>query len=149
MSLFRLVLVLFAGAAVSVGLVACGDDDDDAGDGTAAATTAAPDGGGTSPAASGAAGDVVKVTAKDFAFDPADVDAPANNEVTFQLTNSDSATHTLTVYEDDAYTKKVSGASVQVSGGKEGEFNVTFPKTGEFYFRCDIHPQMQGEIKVQ
>ncbi len=150
MSFPRILLVLLAALTVSVGLAACGGDDNES---NSSAKTAAPTSkatAATSPAASGAAGEVIKVTAKDFEFDPADVDAPANKQVTFQLTNSGSATHTLTVYEDDAYTKPVSGASVQASGGKQGEFNVTFPKTGDFYFRCEIHPsRMKGEIKVQ
>jgi len=160
MSFPRILIVLLATVAVGVGLAACGGDDNTSS--TTAAPTSkpasattkpaaatSPAAAATSPAASGAAGDVVKVTAKDFEFDPAAVDAPASKQVTFQLTNAGSATHTLTVYEDDAFTKKVSGASVQASGGKEGEFTVTFPNAGDFYFRCEIHPsRMHGEIKV-
>ena len=161
MSFPRILIVLLATLAVGVGLAACGGDDNSASTTAAptskaassttkaAAATTKPAAAATSPAASGAAGDVVKVTAKDFQFDPAAVQAPANKQVTFQLTNSGSATHTLTVYEDAAYTKKVAGASVQASGGKQGEFNVTFPNAGDFYFRCEIHPsQMHGQIKV-
>jgi plastocyanin len=160
MSFPRILIVLLATVAVGVGLAACGGDDNSpsttaAPTSKAASATTKPAGSSspaaaaTSPAASGAAGDVVKVTAKDFEFDPAAVEAPANKQVTFQLTNSGSATHTLTIYQDDAYTKPVTGASVQASSGKQGEFTVTFPNAGDFYFRCEIHPsRMHGEIKV-
>ncbi|HET8944368.1 MAG TPA: cupredoxin domain-containing protein [Dehalococcoidia bacterium] len=159
----RVILALFSVLAIGVGLVACGDDDN--GSNNPPAATSKPAGATTKPAAAttkpaaattnpaGAttnpAAEVIKVTARDFSFDPGDFNAPLNKEATIELTNSGNAAHTLTVYEDDAHTKKLAGASVQVSAGNTGEFNVTFTKAGDYYFRCEFHPtQMTGEIKV-
>ena len=158
----RVILALFTALAIGVGLVACGDDDNGSSNPPAAtskpaATTKAagattkPAGATTKPAGATTkpAAEVIKVTAKDFSFTPGDLNAPLNKEATIELTNSGNVAHTLTVYEDDAHTKKLSGASVQVSAGKTGEFNVTFTKAGDYYFRCEFHPtQMTGEVKV-
>ena len=146
----RILIVLFAAMAVSVGLVACGGDDNESTSAsTAPARTTAPAAGATTPASSGAAGEVLKVTAADFKFDPADVDAPLGKAVTIQLTNTGQAPHTLTVYSDDAHTKKVAGAEARAAAGQKGEFTVTFDKAGDYYFRCEVHPtKMTGEIKV-
>ena len=154
----RILIVLFAAMVVSVGLVACGGDDNSSATATKApaATTARAAGGSATPKAvagsttpASAAAAVLKVTASDFKFEPTSVDAPVGKEVTMQLTNTGSAPHTLTVYSDDAHTKKVAGAEARASSGQKAEFKVTFDKAGEYYFRCEIHPtKMSGEIKV-
>lgn len=146
----RILIVLFAAMAVSVGLVACGGGDNESTSATTApARTTAPAGVATTPASTGAA-EVLKVTAADFKFEPSDVDAPLGKEVTFQLTNTGSTTHTLTVYSDEAHTQRVTGAEARAAAGQKAEFTVTFDKAGNYFFRCEIHPtQMKGEIKVQ
>jgi plastocyanin len=134
----RYAALLAAAALLALGAAACGGDDDDGDDGdSAAATQPAGDGG-------------VTVTATDFSFSPAEVEATAGEALSLTLQNDGSAPHTLTVYSDEEYTTEVAGADTgQVNGGESGDFEVTFDAAGDYYFRCEVHPsQMQGEIVV-
>lgn len=136
-----LVLILGVGAA------ACGSDNND---NSATATRPATQASG-SPASGGApSASELSVTAKDFSFDPGDLDGTMGQPIKVELKNDGSATHTLTVYEDDAYTKPVSGADTgRVSAGSTGSFTTTFAAAQNYFFRCEVHPtQMKGEINI-
>ena len=77
--------------------------------------------------------------------------AAAGDAVTLTLTNGGNAPHTLTVYEDEAYTTAGADADTgTVAGGGEGAFTATFNDSKTYYFRCEIHPsQMMGTITVE
>lgn len=145
--------VLAAAIALLVFGAACGDDDDD--DGTGDVTPASgsqtraitPPAGGT-PAG---AGEALTVVAEDNSFDPEDLDAERGQRVTITLDNQGSASHTLTVYDDEAFSTEVAGADTgQVAPGTEKSITVTFAEAKDYYFRCEVHPaQMQGEIAVE
>ncbi len=153
MKLIRIAALGAVAIILSIGVVACGSDDDGAGDNEGGPTPSAqptipPV---TTPAET--AGEVagLAVTAADFSFTPAAPEATAGEAVTVTLTNGGRAPHTLTVYEDEAYTAAVADADTgTIAGGGEGEFTVTFEAAKAYYFRCDIHPsQMQGTITVE
>lgn len=155
MKLIRIAALGAAAIILSIGAVACGDDGDSGyGDGlTPSAQPTNPpvttsEAKATEPAGEGAS---LAVTAADFSFAPAELKATAGEPVTVTLTNSGDAPHTLTVYEDEAYTTAVADADTgTVAGGGEGEFTATFEEAKVYYFRCDIHPsQMQGTITVE
>ena len=96
--------------------------------------------------------EAVAATAKDFSFS-LDKDAVTKGgQVTIEFKNSGSATHTITLYTDDAYTDAVSGGdSGRVNGGGSKSFSFTTPADGdELYYRCEVHPtQMKGELSLQ
>jgi len=156
MKLIRIAALGAAAIILSVGAVACGDDND-AGDNGGGLTPSAqptnppvttPEATAIEPAGEDAG---LAVTAADFSFTPAALEATAGEAVTVTLTNGGDLPHTLTVYEDDAYTTAVAGADTgTIAGGGEGEFTVTFEEAKAYYFRCEIHPsQMQGTITVE
>jgi len=142
---------------LALGVAACGDDDDDTGDGgtDATATEDTGDGGADATATEDAGGDdggdggvtFVEVDAADFSFLPNALDVDAGIDLTFVLSNADSAPHTLTVYSDADFTEAVVGADTgNVPGGTVGEF-VTTLDAGGYFFRCEVHPsQMQGTV---
>jgi plastocyanin len=140
--------VLLAGVALLVGLTACGSDDKSSSGATSRATT--PAGGATNAATGETGATSVQVVAKDFSFDPDSFTVAAGKDVTITLNNQGSATHTLTVYKDEAFTEPVAGADTKnVSGASKGEFTTTFA-AGEYYFHCQRHPtQMQGEFEAK
>jgi len=140
---------LLAAAAAAALTAACGGN----GYGGGATTTGAPAttaaAGGGDARASGNGG--IDVTAADFSFSPATIEASAGAPITITLKNQGAATHTLTVYADENFTRKVAGAdSGRVPGGGSASFTTTFASAGDLYFRCELHPsQMQGEITVK
>lgn len=161
MTLTRIIAGLLLLAAVSFGLIACGDDDDDdtGGDQTAAATTTAPDGGDETPAATspgagnddtpapGGSSTSVDVKTENFAFNPDEITVPAGEPITFNFTNADSSPHTFTLYVDEEFTQAIDGGSATESAP---QITVAFVAPGEYYFRCKVHPsQMQGELTAE
>jgi plastocyanin len=161
MTLTRIIAGLLVLAAVSFGLIACGDDDDEdtGGDQTLAATTAAPDGGDETPAATSpgagndntppaaGGGNSVDVKTEGFAFNPTEITVPAGEPITFNFTNADSAPHTFTLYVDEKFTQAIDGGSASED---TPEITVAFVAPGEYYFRCEVHPsQMQGELVAE
>ena len=88
---------------------------------------------------------------RDFAFNPATVEAPQSRIFNFTATNRGSTQHTLNVYKDAAFTIPLSPDShIEVlPGAVEGLF-VKFDDVATYYFRCEIHPQqMKGEVQVK
>ena len=78
------------------------------------------------------------VTIDDFAFAPATIEVKVGEEITW--TNRDAAPHTVTSTTD------VFGSDTLDPGAT---FNFTFEEPGDYPYRCEIHPDMQGQVKVE
>lgn len=162
MKLVRTAALLGAAALLAIGAIACGDDDDEGDDNGGENTPAA-----TQPAASPTEADdtpatadetpvdgpddgTIAVVAQDFVFNPSGITVASDEEVTISLQNDGELPHTLTVFEDDAFTTPLEGATTgNVNAGATGEFTVTFEEPGQHAFRCQIHPdRMVGIIVV-
>ena len=148
----RIAALLAATSLLAVGAIACGSDDnnDDNTPTTAAKTVAPTQKSGTPAASTTAAAGTLTVTAANIAYSPTDLTGKVGETTTIMLKNSDTVQHTLTVYEDEQFSKPVEGADTgRVAPGATGQFTITFDKAGDLYFRCEIHPaQMMGEISV-
>jgi plastocyanin len=147
---YAVLAIAGVGLAVAGGLMAaCGSDDNGSNTPTKAAAASTPASSATQPSGGGGNVLTMAVTAKDFEFTPDTLDATPGETIEVNFTNSGSATHTFTVYSDDAYTQPVAnGDSGRVAGG--GSMTVRFAAgDGDLYFRCEIHPtQMKGEIAI-
>ena len=127
----KILVMVAAGAVLAAG---CGGDGGDegseAGRPAASATLAAPassNGGGT--------GDV---RIANFAFAPATVRARAGQRVTWEHQDA-GVTHTVTAVKGE----------FRSGGLDEGdEFSHVFPAAGAFAYRCAIHPDMRGRVRV-
>jgi plastocyanin len=160
-------LTLLVLSALAVFALACGDDDDDTGDDangdvattapaaatdepTDAATDAADETDEPEPTEdgddNGGAAETVTIAIANFAFDPSDFTVPAG-AVLFEVSNADSAPHTFTVYADEAYTD-ATDVDVSVGAGSSGSGEGTF-EAGPFFFRCELHPDMQGTFTAE
>jgi plastocyanin len=83
----------------------------------------------------------VVVVARDMAFDPDEVDVPADEPVTIVIDNrDDGVNHNLHVEEAPAPNK----TSLE-QGVSQQALTVTLP-AGEYEFVCDIHPNMTGTM---
>ena len=123
----------FAAILLLLPLVALGcggdDDEDDAASGSASEATADEGEGG---------GGGLAVTAADFAFDPAELEATAG-DVTIDFTNEDDTDHTFTIEDLDV--------DIAAGGGESASGDATL-EAGEYEFVCRIHPAMQGTLTV-
>jgi len=137
-------LLLTLGAAIALTACAGGDTGGDGGDGgDDAAESVAADGGaqdGTATVEDGA----VMVMAADMAFDASTIEATAGEAFVITFMNNDSAPHNISVYEEEGGEAIVEGAVIE--GDQQTEVEVPALDAGEYYFQCDVHPNMNGTV---
>ena len=79
-----------------------------------------------------------RVAIADFAFAPEVSEVTSGTEVTWR--NQDPAEHTVTAADGDFESNNLA----------QGEsFSFTFDEPGTYAYRCVIHPEMEGAVKVR
>jgi plastocyanin len=125
-------LVLTLGLIVLAGLVAaCGGS-------SASPSTNAP-------ASSTGTGGAITVVAKDIAFSPTTITAPAGKAFTLVLDNQESAPHNIAISD-------ASGAVVfkgEIVTQRQISYSVNALAAGSYPFKCEVHPNMTGTLTVQ
>jgi plastocyanin len=127
-------------------LVACSS-----GDGASSPATEAPAGsqaaGGDSGSGTATVSDgAVTITAADMAFDASTIEATAGEAFTITFTNNDSVPHNIAVYTEEGGDAIVQGEVI--NGGETVEVEVPAQEAGDYYFQCDVHPEMNGTLAV-
>lgn len=105
--------------------------------------TAAP-GGGEGGGGEGG----VTVVAANIAFDTDTIELPADAPTTLTFDNQDAGTpHNIAIYTDESL-----GESLFVGEIATGPVSVVYDipplPAGEYYFHCDVHPNMSGAVVV-
>ena len=98
--------------------------------------------GGTATVADGA----VEITAEGLAFDATTIEAAAGEDFTITLVNNDSAPHNISIYTEEGGESLVTGGTAEA--GQTITIDVSALDAGEYYFQCDIHPDMNGSVVV-
>jgi plastocyanin len=89
----------------------------------------------------------IDLTAQGFAFNPNTITVPAGADVTINFVNKDSAPHNFAAYTDSSATTPIYVGKVIT--GTSITYNFKAPASvGNYFFRCDIHPNMTGTLKV-
>jgi plastocyanin len=101
---------------------------------------------GTISVSEGAGG--VQVVAQDTAFDTEELRLPADTPTTLTLDNRDAAPHNLSIYQDDTASGEPLFTFEPFTGPAAQTFDVEPIPEGEYYFRCDVHPTMEGVVVV-
>ena len=107
-------------------------------------------GGGTEEAAGGeqATAKTIRVTATEFAFEPATVSIDAPGTYTFIVANEGKAPHALAIEGQG-----VEGESATAQGGETAELTVEIPEAGEYRIVCPVdgHAEqgMTGTVVVK
>jgi plastocyanin len=79
-----------------------------------------------------------EVTISDFAFAPATLEVSTGTEVSW--TNADPTDHTVTAFDGGFGSEALSDGAT---------FSHTFSEPGTYPYRCAIHPDMEGKVKVE
>ncbi len=117
---------------------------------TASVILAACTGGAAAPAelTPGPATTDLHIVAKSARFDSRALAVPANSEVAVTLDNKDSLPHNIAIYRDKSAKEKLFAGDV-VDGRESGGDSFRSPAAGVYYFRCDLHTNMNGTLFVQ
>lgn len=105
--------------------------------------TADSGGGATVAVVNGA----VEINADELAFDASTIEAPAGQEFTVTLNNLESQPHNFSVYVSDGGEEVVTG---EIVTGPDATVDTVVPalEPGTYFFKCDVHPEMNGTIVV-
>jgi len=96
----------------------------------------------------GVAGPSVKVAAQGIQFLNKELTVKAEVPADIIFDNKDKGiVHNVAVASDADFTKRVFTGDV-IPGVKTIDYRFRAPAAGEYYFRCDIHPNMQGKLIV-
>ena len=106
-------------------------------------TSAAP--ASADPATGAPSGDAVTVTAQDLAFTQTQVTVPADEAFDLVFDNQDGAPHNVAIYTDSSASTKISVGEIFGGPGQKTQ-SVPALGAGSYFFRCDVHPDMQGTI---
>jgi len=92
----------------------------------------------------------INLMAKNMAFDKSTITVPPGAHVKVIFNNQDNAEpHNFAVYEtSDAKNSIFVGAIIAGMTSTTYEFNAP-TKVGTYFFRCDVHPLMNGQFIVQ
>ncbi len=101
---------------------------------------------GTVTVTEGAGG--VTVVAQNTAFDTDEIHLPADTPSKLTLDNQDAFAHNLSIYEDDTASGVPLFTFEPFAGPATKTRDVRPLAEGEYYFRCDIHPTMEGTVVV-
>ena len=114
----------------------------------AVAMLAACGGSSASPGTVDPADADVTITSVDMAFEQTTVTVAAGEPFTIALVNEDAVPHNVAIYTD-------SSASDDLFIGDEYAteetivYDVPPLEPGEYFFRCDLHPEMTGTLIVE
>ena len=112
-----------------------------------AAVTAACSGGSSTPAAPAGSVDpnAIVVTAKDLAFNPTEVSAPADTAFEIVFDNQESAPHNIKISDS-------TGAEVfkgEIVSSQKVTYTVPALAAGAYPFICEVHPDMKGTVTAE
>lgn len=91
------------------------------------------------------------LVAANTAFDAETIELQPRKPTNFTIENQDSALHNLVIFpsEDDATDpSRALFTSPDVPGGSTEEFRIKPLPGGEYYFVCEYHANMNGDVQV-
>ena len=92
--------------------------------------------------------DVTVCAFDDQAFVPATLRMPANEPVALAFDNEDGGVqHNVAIYRDDSADESLFVGDL-IAGPETVTYEVPPLDPGEYFFRCDVHPQMNGSLEA-
>lgn len=88
------------------------------------------------------------ITAKDIAYAPAQMSAPAGSPLQIRFDNQDAGVpHNLGLYGDAGFSTKLYESAIK-SGPAVEDITIPGLVPGTYQFRCTVHPNMTATLTV-
>ena len=110
-----------------------------------AACAGSPENPGTAGTADPADADVT-ITSVDIQFDQTTVTVAAGEPFTLALVNEDAMPHNIAIYTDSSASDELFVGELVTQDTIV--YDVLALEPGEYFFRCDLHPEMVGTLIV-
>ncbi|MDQ3915555.1 MAG: cupredoxin domain-containing protein [Actinomycetota bacterium] len=94
------------------------------------------------------AGPTTTIVAEGSKFDIDQMLLEAKKPVSLEFENRDSLQHNVAIYEDDSAAAALFKGEI-IAGPDTITYEFDAPPKGEYYFRCDVHPDMDGTVTVE
>lgn len=89
----------------------------------------------------------VAISADDLIFDVGTIRAPAGEAFTITFTQNETEPHNVAIYVSDGGDEIVVGEILTTVGATD-EIEVPALEPSTYFFKCDVHPEMNGELIV-
>ncbi|MDQ4133367.1 MAG: cupredoxin domain-containing protein [Actinomycetota bacterium] len=96
----------------------------------------------------GAAHEPVEMVAQGTAFKEKEIHLTADTPALIHFKNDDPAPHNVAIYTDETAQQDIFIGGVIIGPNKSIEYDFRAPPPGEYFFRCDVHPNMAGKVAV-
>ena len=90
----------------------------------------------------------VEVAAHNVQFSIAEMHLEAGSDAVVDFHNEDTVPHNIAIYATSEYSGLALFQGAVITGGSKAAYRFKAPGAGTYYFRCDIHPLMQGKVTV-
>jgi plastocyanin len=90
---------------------------------------------------------VITLSADGLEFNANCLELPVGEEVTIAFTNLDTDAHNLAIYTDDTTDTELWIGEI-MSGGESIDYQVPLLVACTYYFECNVHPAMNGVVRV-
>ena len=87
----------------------------------------------------------LRISANNLVFSTDTLSAPADQPFQIAFDNQEGAPHNVALYRDSSAAEKVFGED-PFSGPAVVVYDVPALAAGAYFFRCDVHPDMSGEL---
>src|SRR6266545_2098650 len=107
-------------------------------------------GGGSTGGGSGGGGTTTEVTAQGLAFDTNIITLTAGTKSTITFTNDDAGTqHNIAIFPSSTELSSPLFRGDLVTGPDKVTYTIPALDSGTYYFHCDVHPTMSGQVVVK
>lgn len=91
--------------------------------------------------------EVVELAANNLQFDKDELSVPADTAFILQFDNQEAQPHNVAILEEQGSAESLFRGEI-VTGPEVIEYDVDPIAEGEYYFLCDVHPNMNGTVTV-
>jgi len=107
-------------------------------------------GGGSGGGSTGGGGTTTEVTAQGLAFDTNTITLTAGTKSTITFTNDDAGTqHNIAIFPSSTELSSPLFRGDLVTGPDKVTYTIPALDSGTYYFHCDVHPTMSGQVVVK